>query len=255
MMALTEELAKSQGMIAACDVLDVVRSAVYRFRQRAVDETAPRRFHVRAASESDRYAHPRALSETERDEIVALLNSERFQDLSPREVYAQLLDEGKYTCSWRTMHRILSAMGSVRERRNQRRHPAYKKPELLATGPNQVWTWDITLLRGPGKGVYYYLYVMIDIFSRYIVGWMIAEVQTAELAERLIAKTCAKHQVQPCPTHRHAHAGWHDRRQAERSADNRLCDNQRSGGQAQWSTWPVIDPGDSSCLTKSAIWS
>ena len=94
------------------------------------------------------------------------------------------------------MYRILAAHAEVRERRNQLRHPVYRKPELLATGPNQVWRWDITKLRGPSKGVYYYLYVIIDIYSRYVVGWMIAEVESAALAEQLIAETCAKQGVQ-----------------------------------------------------------
>ena len=106
-----------------------------------------------------------------------MLNSERFQDLAPREIYAALLDEERYLCSISTMYRILAEHAEVRERRNQLRHPAYHKPELLATGPNQVWSWDITKLRGPSKGVYYYLYVIIDIYSRYVVGWMIAEVR------------------------------------------------------------------------------
>ena len=101
----------------------------------------------------------------------------------------------------RTMYRILAEHAEVRERRNQLRHPAYHKPELLATGPNQVWSWDITKLRGPSKGVYYYLYVILDIYSRYVVGWMIAEVESAELAEQLIAETCAKQGVATGPTH------------------------------------------------------
>lgn len=200
MMTLTEELAKSCGVVTACEKLDVARSMVYRFRRPAADDAAPSRFQVRRAP-------PRALSQAECEEIIALLNSERFQDMSPREVYAQLLDEGKYMGSWRTFYRILHGHEQVRERRNQRRHPVYKKPELLATGPNQVWSWDITVLRGSQKGVYYYLYVMIDIFSRYVVGWMIAEVETAELAERLIAKSYVKQEVQPGQLTIHADNG------------------------------------------------
>jgi putative transposase len=132
------------------------------------------------------------LSEQERAEIREVLNSETFQDKSPREIYATLLDEGRYLCSWRTMYRILAEHDEIRERRNQLRHPTYTKPELLATGPNQLWSWDITKLHGPGKWTYYYLYVILDVYSRYVVGWMIAEQESAELAKQLITETCAK---------------------------------------------------------------
>src|SRR3990172_1146313 len=114
----------------------------------------------------------RALGETEREQVLGTLHSERFVDKAPAEVWATLLDEGTYHCSIRTMYRILSAHGEVRERRNQLRHPNYRKPELLAEGPNQVLSWDITKLRGPVKWSYYYLYVILDIFSRYVTGWM-----------------------------------------------------------------------------------
>ena len=103
------------------------------------------------------------------------LHSERFRDKAPTEVFATLLDEGVFLCSLSTMYRILAADGEVRERRDQLRHPQYKKPELLATAPNQVWSWDITKLLGPAKWTYYYHYVILDIFSRYVVGWMVAE--------------------------------------------------------------------------------
>jgi putative transposase len=126
-----------------------------------------------------------------------LLNSQRFQDQAPRQVYAKLLDEGQYLCHWRTMYRILEAHQEVCERRHQRRHPTYAKPELLATGPNQVWSWDITQLKGPAKWLYFYLYVILDIYSRYVVGWLVAEQEAAELAQALIAETCAKQGIQP----------------------------------------------------------
>jgi putative transposase len=142
-----------------------------------------------------RPAPPRALSSAEKAQVRELLNSERFQDLAPREVYAELLDEERYLCSVSAICRILAAHAEVRERRNQLRHPVYNKPELLATGPNQVWSWDITKLRGPSQGLYHYLYAIIDIFSRYIVGWLIAEVESAELAEQLIGETCTKQAV------------------------------------------------------------
>lgn len=136
-----------------------------------------------------------------------VLNSETYQDKSPREVYATLLDEGRYLCHWRTMYRVLDGHDEVRERRNQLQHPTYSKPELLATGPNQLWSWDITKLHGPGKWTYYYLYVILDVFSRYAVGWMIVERESAELAEQLIAETCAKQGIKPDQLTIHADRG------------------------------------------------
>jgi len=136
-----------------------------------------------------------------------VLNSETFQDKSPREVYATLLDQKRYLCHWRTMYRVLTGHDEVRERRNQLQHPTYTKPELLATGSNQLWSWDITKLHGPGKWTYYYLYVILDIFSRYVVGWMIAERESAELAEQLIAETCTKQDIQPDQLTIHADRG------------------------------------------------
>jgi putative transposase len=131
-----------------------------------------------------------------RQAVVDILHSERFVDRAPHEVYATLLDEGVYYCSIRTMYRILKENQEVRERRNQLRHPAYQKPELLATAPNQVWSWDITKLLGPVKWSYFYLYVILDIFSRYVVGWMVATRESATLAERLIKETCEKQGIQ-----------------------------------------------------------
>ena len=113
------------------------------------------------------------------------LYSDRFIDMAPREVYALLLDEGEYLCSVRTMYRLLSEDNASKERRNQLRHPNYKKPELLATGPNQVWSWDITKLLGPKKWSYYHLHVILDIYSRYVVGWMLANRESAQLAHDL----------------------------------------------------------------------
>jgi putative transposase len=121
-----------------------------------------------------------------------MLHSPRFCDVSPAETYATLLDEGTYLASERTMYRLLAAAGESGERRNQRVHPVYAKPELLATAPNQVWSWDITKLLGPAKWTYFYLYVLLDIYSRYVVGWMVAYREQATLAERLIGETAAK---------------------------------------------------------------
>lgn len=174
-------------MKGACETVGLPRSNLYRQQRPAV---APQ-----TREQQPRSTPVRALSEREKAAVLAVLNSERFQDQAPREVYATLLDEQQYLCHWRTMYRFLAENDAVRERRNQLRHPIYAKPELLATEPCEVWSWDISKLRGPQKGHYYYLYVILDIFSRYVVGWMIAEVESAELAEQLIAETCAKQGV------------------------------------------------------------
>ncbi len=202
MIETAEQLAESQGVVAACAALGVPRSSLYEVRAQAVRPADPE------PPAATRPAPPRALSPAEKAQVRDLLDSERFQDAAPREVYAELLDRDQlYVCSWRTMYRVLAESDEVRERRNQLRHPVYQKPELLATGPNQVWSWDITKLRGPSKGVYYYLYVMIDIYSRYVVGWMIAEVESADLAEQLVAETCAKQGVQRAQLTIHADNG------------------------------------------------
>ena len=147
------------------------------------------------------------MSEDEERQVLAVLRSERFVDQSPGQVYAILLDDGKYLCSERTMYRILDKHGEVKERRNQRKHPSYKKPELLARTPNQVWSWDITKLKGPVKWTYFYLYVILDIFSRYAVGWMVATRETAALARQLIEETCLKQDVLPGELTLHADRG------------------------------------------------
>ena len=203
MIQTAQELAASHGIAAACAVLAVPRSSLYRARPAPAVAQAV----LPEPEAPTRPAPPRALSSIEKAQVRELLNSARFEDLAPREVYAQLLDEERYLCSISTMYRILAEHAELRERRNQLRHPAYRKPELLAIGPKQVWSWDITKLRGPSKGLYYYLYVIIDIYSRYVVGWMIAEVESAELAEQLIAETCAKQGVQRAQLTIHADNG------------------------------------------------
>ena len=181
-MSAALELGESVGQAVACRALGVPRATLYRHMRPA----APQR--VRPTPE-------RALDAAERQVVLDHLHSERFRDKAPVEVYATLLDENIYLCSIRTMHRILAQNGELKERRNQLRHPQYKKPELLATGPNQVWTWDITKLLGPAKWTYFHLYVILDIFSRNVVGWMVAGRETAELAKRLIAATCEKQAI------------------------------------------------------------
>jgi putative transposase len=153
--------------------------------------------------------------------VRELLNSERFQDCAPREVYATLLDEATYLCSWRTMYRILAAADEVRERRAQLRRPIYTKPELLTTRPRELWSWDITKLEGPAKWTYYYLYVILDVFSRYVVGWMISERESSELAEVFIAETCAKEGIEPGDLTLHADRGS---AMTSKSVAQLLCD-------------------------------
>jgi putative transposase len=182
-MDAVAELAPVVGVAPACAALTVSRASMYRRRSKP--------------TETPRRSTPpqRALSAAERQVVSEVLHSERFVDRSPAQVYATLLDEDVYHCSVRTMYRVLAAQHEVRERRDQLRHPQYQKPELLATAPNQVWSWDITKLLGPVKWTYYYLYVILDIFSRYVVGWMLALQEATYLAKRLIAESCAKQQI------------------------------------------------------------
>jgi putative transposase len=185
-MDAVEVLAPDVGTKSACKAFGISRAGLY--RRRAIS-AAPRLVKKRSAP-------PRALSEPEKQDVLKILHSERFQDMAPHEVYATLLDEERYLCSIRTMYRILEENTEVKERRNQLRHPDYKKPELLATGPNQVWSWDITKLLGPVKWSYFHLYVILDIFSRYVVGWMVAPCESATLAKQLIGETCSKQNIQ-----------------------------------------------------------
>ena len=180
-----QPLAVQVGVAPACQALGVSRATFYR-RQRPTP-----------GHQQPRPTPARALCESEREHVLNVLASPRFVDRAPAEVAATLLDEGQYLCSERTMYRLLAANQPVRERRNQRDHPQYTKPELVATGPNQTWSWDITKLLGPKKWTYFYLYVVLDIFSRYAVGWMVADRENSALAGRLIEQTCHKQGVQP----------------------------------------------------------
>ena len=180
-----EELARQVGVAPSCRALGVSRATFYRRKRPTPGHQQPRPTPARA------------LCESERESVVEALISPRFVDRSPAEVFSTLLDEEEYLCSERTMYRILAEIQPVRERRNQLQHPQYAKPELVATGPNQVWSWDLTKLLGPKKWTYYYLYVLLDIFSRYVVGWMVADRENSALAGRLIEETCQKQGVQP----------------------------------------------------------
>jgi putative transposase len=162
----------------ACELLGASRATRYRRRRPPV-----------AGPSLPRPTPPNKLTEAERQHILSVLRSEEYCDLVPAQVWARLLDDGVYLCSISTMYRLLAIAGENRERRRQRTHPAKKKPELIAHRPNQVWSWDITKLQGPTRGTYYELFVIIDLFSRYVVGWMVSEAETGELAEAFIAET------------------------------------------------------------------
>jgi len=194
-MDAVETLAPVVGTAAACEALTINRASLYRRRCRPITVACRRP------------TPPRALSPVERETVRDVLHSDRFVDKAPAQVVATLLDEDVYHCSTRTMYRVLDANREVRERRDQLRHPSYQKPELLATAPNQVWSWDITKLLGPTKWTYFYLYVILDIFSRYVVGWMLADAESTQLAKRLIDEAYAKQRIVPGQLTIHADRG------------------------------------------------
>lgn len=197
-MSAIETVAADMPLAPLCQSLGVSRAAVYRRRRPHLQR--PDRSPARRPS-------PRALAPAEREVVLETLHSERFIDAAPTEVHATLLEEGTYLCSPRTMYRILASEHEVHERRNQLRHPQYVRPELLATAPNQVWSWDITKLKGPRKWSFYMLYVLLDIFSRYVVGWMVALSESGRLAQRLIEESCEKQNIQPGQLTIHADRG------------------------------------------------
>jgi putative transposase len=193
-MAMVTDIGSRLGIAPTCRAFGLPRATYYRRLQ------PPR-------ARSPRRPSPRALRTEEQTAVLAVLHEPRFVDLAPAEVYATLLDEGRYLCSERTMYRLLAAYQEVRERRNQLRHPRYAAPELLARRPNELWSWDITKLLGPAKWTYFYLYVVLDVFSRYVVGWMVAHRESATLAERFIRETCARQRITPDRLTIHADRG------------------------------------------------
>lgn len=184
-MSAAQGLAPQVGIVPACCALGVSRATYYRHTRPQHGPQQPRKTPARA------------LAPTERESVREVLYENRFVDRSPGEIVATLLDEGRYLCSERTMYRLLTEDAARPERRPQRNHPAFAKPELVANTPNQVWSWDITKLLGPQKWTYYYLYVLIDLFSRYVVGWMVADRENATLAGNLIKESCLKQAVEP----------------------------------------------------------
>ncbi len=192
-MERAREIGAEFGIGPTCDAFGIPRSSFYQWLRPKAERT-PR-------------VSPRALSEEESRRVLDVLHDPRFVDLAPAQVVARLLDEDRYLCSERTMYRILAANEEVRERRNQLRHPVYEKPELLAARPNELWSWDITKLKGPVKWSYYYLYVILDVFSRYVVGWMVANRESARLAGRLIEESCRRQGIAPGQLTIHADRG------------------------------------------------
>lgn len=195
MIGTVLEVAPQFGVLATCTAFGIALATYYRKRAPVYGPSLPRP------------SPPRRLGDPERQVVLGVLHEPRFADLAPAEVFAMLLQEGRYLCSVRTMHRILAENAEVRERRNQLRHPTYVKPELMATAPNQLWSWDITKLHGPAKWTYFHLYVILDVFSRYVVGWMVAHRESSELAKRLIAETCARQGIEPGQLTIHADRG------------------------------------------------
>ncbi|MCY0999995.1 IS3 family transposase [Myxococcus sp. MISCRS1] len=194
LMRVALEAVGEMGVAPVCQALGLPRATFYR-------RARPNQEPVRRGSP------PRALLPEQRAEVLTVLHEPRFQDAAPAEVYAQLLDEGRYLCSERTMYRVLAENHEVRERRNQLRHPSHPVPQVHATKPNALWSWDITKLHGPAKWTYFYLYVVLDVFSRYVVGWMVAHRESAVLAQRLLAQTCERQGIEPGQLTIHADRG------------------------------------------------
>jgi transposase InsO family protein len=198
-MNAARDLSRHTDIKTACEALQIPRACFYRCHPTAIEP---------AEHPTQRSSPPLALNAGERKQVLETLHEERFQDLAPHQIYARLLDEGTYYCSIRTMYRLLEAEhGGVKERRAQVQRPHYRKPELLAQAPNQVWSWDITKLKSIVKWTYFYLYVIIDIYSRYVVGWMVAHREQDALAKRLIEETCRKQQIQKGQLTIHADRG------------------------------------------------
>jgi len=193
-MRTVTELGPRLGIAPTCAALEVARASYYRGLKPPI-ELPPRPTPARA------------LPAEERQVVLDVLHAPRFVDLSPAEIYATLLDEQRYLCSERTLYRVLDESQEVRERRDQLRHPHYAAPQLLATRPNELWSWDLTKLLGPTQWTYYYLYVLLDVFSRYVVGWMLAHRELARLAEQLIAESCERQGIAPGQLTVHADRG------------------------------------------------
>ena len=195
-MNAAKEASANLDVKAACEALGVPRSSFYR-----------QRWGRRLTHPRPRPRPPRTLTKPQEKEILDVLHSEPYVDKAPAQVWASMLDQGMVLCCVRTMYRILAAKGEVRERRDQRRHPRHTKPQLEATAPRQLWSWDITKLRGPEKRVFFCLYVVLDVFSRYVVGWLISARECSELAKQLFEETCEKEAIVPGEVTAHSDRG------------------------------------------------
>lgn len=193
------ELSEQVGISAACRALSLSRAGYYRARQGGSETTGSEAVALQR--------HHRALSDEQKQRILDVCASERFIDCSPGHIVAALLDEGEYIASERTFYRVLGEDAPLTDRRRQRRHPVYAAPQLVASGPNQVWSWDITKLKGPAPGACYHLYVILDIYSRYVVGWSVFERESEELARLLIETTCQRQDITPGSLTLHADRG------------------------------------------------
>lgn len=196
MIAAESLVGKGHTVLSACDYLSLSRATYYR----DIDTTQPPNI-------TSRGIHPSSLSVVEQQRVIAELNSDRFSDIAIPQVHATLLDEGQYLCSKSTMHRLLNANEMLKERRRLTPRTHYPRPELLATGPNQVWSWDITKLKGPVKWSYFYLYVILDVFSRMVVGWLVAERERSDIARELIEECCIRQGIQRDQLTLHADRG------------------------------------------------
>ncbi len=191
-----DDLASATSTKRACGLLGQPRASHYRrCRPPKLGPPAPRP------------APPNKLTEAEQQHVLGVLRSAEFCDLAPAQIWARLLDDGVYLCSISTMYRLLRIAGENRERRRQRTHPAKKKPELIATRPNRVWSWDITKLKGPNRGEYYELFVIIDIYSRYVVNWCVAPAETGQLAAEFIDAAYQEHGIDKGELTLHADRG------------------------------------------------
>ena len=200
-MHATQQLAEALGNTRrACHAMGVARASMYRHR---ITATRPQLVQVRLPAPRP----ARALSADERQHVLDVLHSPRFVDMAPAQIHAELLDENTFLCAPRTMYRVLAASQEIRDRRNLRRHPPVVMPRVVATAPNQAWNWDITKLPTILKGLWFSLYVIIDMFSRYVVGWLLARQENAQLARLLIDESCAKHGVEPGSLTIHADRG------------------------------------------------
>lgn len=195
-MTAVKTLAQQTDIKTACSALGMPRATFYRWQNPS-----------RKEKPFVQQKHPRALSDLEKQAVLNILHSERFVDKAPGEIVPTLLDEGTYFCSERTMYRILAEQNELKERRQLSRLGTYQKPELLATGSNQVWSWDISKLMGPKKWQYYYLYVILDIFSRYVVGWTVADRESSTIATLLMEQSYRKQRIQPGQLTIHADRG------------------------------------------------